>query len=651
MRKILNIFFVAFLGAFCWVTKSHSQSIPQKERMALEAFYKATGGETTWVSDYRWNLKGNVKDWFGVIIENDHVVGISLSKVGLTGSLPKSFFTDLPELVFVDLSVNGLEGTIPSEFNNLIKLEALLLGSNLWTGTLPEFYSLQNLKILDLSNLIVLDGKGKLIAHVDALLPDLSRFPKLEYFEGSFSGFKGSIPNQIGKCTHLWYLDLSFNLLEGVLPESLAKCVNLRVFSVQVNRLSGTIPDLSACINLGAKDMSDQYAIGRFYLSENKFSGEFPEWITSLHNANRIALSHNQFTGSIPEDLSGLDVLEALYLSHNNLSGTLPKQLGSALWDIDFSHNQLTGTLPEEWSTSKSLVKASLSNNELSGKTPTIYKKLKDFDNLDVRNNRYSFVDYKGWASFVRNQNVNFRFGMQKPYSNTQKISKNSGDVVTLDASYGGPLLGDETYQWYNMTTMEPVPNANKPQLRLENISEKEAHRYVCFISTKTLINKNIPSLQSDMRTACLHGFISPRLLKRWYQATGQEGEQQVLNVDPGTFRGNADGERTDLDFPPTLVSGFFDLYVDGKINSLQEQPNLQPIYLYPSDISRGEQWQLTGQEEVATIRVFDVQGQKVAESGSGSIIPSTEQLVSGIYFVMIRLHSGRTVCQTVVVN
>lgn len=127
----------------------------------------------------------------------------------------------------------------------------------------------------------------------------------------------GTIPLELGYSSSLSDIDLGNNLLSGVLPPSIwnlcDKLVSLRLHG---NLLSGSVPDPalpnSTCKSLQFLD-----------LGGNKFTGNFPEFITRFLGLKQLDLGNNMFSGPIPENLAALS-LEKLNLSHNNFSGVLP---------------------------------------------------------------------------------------------------------------------------------------------------------------------------------------------------------------------------------------------------------------------------------------------------------------------------------------
>ena len=107
------------------------------------------------------------------------------------------------------------------------------------------------------------------------------------------------------------------NLLNGSLPTSIWNlCDRLISLRLHGNSLSGSLPEPalpnSTCNSLQFLD-----------LGHNKFSGNFPEFVTRFRILRLLDLANNVFSGSIPEGLGGLN-LEKLNLSYNNFSGVLP---------------------------------------------------------------------------------------------------------------------------------------------------------------------------------------------------------------------------------------------------------------------------------------------------------------------------------------
>jgi len=208
----------------------------ERDSLALVALYESTDGDN-WTNNNNW-LTGPVSNWFGVTVDNGRVTAIDLTFNGLSGSLPLEI-TELSGLAELNLSENTLTGTIPEGIGSLISLQFLDLSDNALNGPVPE-------EIGGLEDLV----------EVDLALNLLS----------------GSIPETIGNLSSLEFLALDNNLFNDELPESLGSLSELEVLT----------------------------------LSHNKFSGSIPESLADLDSLLELSISFNQFT-DLP-DLSDLDL-------------------------------------------------------------------------------------------------------------------------------------------------------------------------------------------------------------------------------------------------------------------------------------------------------------------------------------------------------
>ena len=91
--------------------------IPQEEKEALLAIYKATDG-ANWEPQLRWDITQSPDKWSGITISNGHVVIVNLSGALLNGTLPEGVFPALPFLTRTPIS-KGLCPKILHPFPNL----------------------------------------------------------------------------------------------------------------------------------------------------------------------------------------------------------------------------------------------------------------------------------------------------------------------------------------------------------------------------------------------------------------------------------------------------------------------------------------------------------------------------------------------------
>jgi len=263
--------------------KVNQQGIPDYEaieRAALIDLYNAAGGDN-WIYNANWCSDRPLNEWDGVHIDNNRVISLSLSDIGLRGYIPESI-GNLNKLETLEMGGNQLSGSIPESIGNLSKLKDLTLTSNQLSGSIPE-------SIGNLSNL----------AHL-AL---------------GWNHLSGSIPESIGNLSKLTFLALCKNQLVGSIPESIGNLSNLGALYLDHNQLSGNIP--SSIGNLTALEW--------LYLNDNQFSGNIPSSIGNSAKLIRLMLANNQLTGSIPESLGNLINLQSMNFQYNFLSGKIPE--------------------------------------------------------------------------------------------------------------------------------------------------------------------------------------------------------------------------------------------------------------------------------------------------------------------------------------
>ena len=152
------------------------------DRAALEALYRATDGDN-WRDNRNWLTKEPY--WHGVIREgrDGRVSGLDLSDNGLNGTIPPEL-GQLTELTGLDLAENQLRGEVPPELGQLVHLRDLKLRDNRLTGAIPlELLTLVNLRWL------TLDGNETLCVPWGE--PYDSWIDGIRLFRSPASGFSG----------------------------------------------------------------------------------------------------------------------------------------------------------------------------------------------------------------------------------------------------------------------------------------------------------------------------------------------------------------------------------------------------------------------------------------------------------------------------
>lgn len=116
----------------------------------------------------------------------------------------------MTDLEYFSITNNLMIGTIPTELQNVTKLQELRIANTGLGGTFPSIlgYTLSNLNRLEMG----------------------------------FNNFKGTIMTEFGLMTRLHWLALNDNDLEGTIPTYLGELVNMTRLSLQNTLLNGTIP-------------------------------------------------------------------------------------------------------------------------------------------------------------------------------------------------------------------------------------------------------------------------------------------------------------------------------------------------------------------------------------------------------------------------
>jgi len=278
----------------------------------LKAFYRSTNGGN-WSNNHGWDTTavpssmGAFNDWngLGYDLNRNHQIYIDLSSNGLTGSIPPEL-GNLENLRELGLGGNQLSGSIPPELGNLENLRGLGLGQNNLSGSIP---------------------------------PELGNFNLLDFLYLSQNNLSGSIPPELGNLENLRELGLSQNNLSGSIPPELGN-LNLLGLDLWQNNLSGSIPPELGNLNL--RELN---------LSQNNLSGSIPPELGNL-NLRELNLSQNNLSGSIPPELGNLALsLLILKLNQNNLSGSIPPELGNLkdLRDLNLRENNLSGPIPDSF--------------------------------------------------------------------------------------------------------------------------------------------------------------------------------------------------------------------------------------------------------------------------------------------------------------
>jgi Leucine-rich repeat (LRR) protein len=321
--------------AILWGRIQCDSSTPNnvQERQVLVNLYNRMGGRY-WKKDDNWlDFGQDVCTWFGITCASDgKVESIVLKNNGLTGSPPQELF-DLLSLKTLNLNSNPISFDFAG-ISNAQKIESLDLSnadlSSSALGQISELALLPNLRFLNLAS-------NNLDGSVPVLLFNVLALEELSISHNRFSGL---LPSQVGKMSNLRRFGCVGNLFTGQLPTEMGNMRLLEELSASENKFGGTLPtELANLSNLRTLSLhqagfsggiagpllafSNLQQLTSLQLDSNRLTGNLPS--NFLVNTRRgdqrieVRLSDNRLEGSVPSQWSRFDRLY-LDLTENRIS-------------------------------------------------------------------------------------------------------------------------------------------------------------------------------------------------------------------------------------------------------------------------------------------------------------------------------------------
>ncbi|XP_059664307.1 receptor kinase-like protein Xa21 [Cornus florida] len=318
------------------------------------------------------------------------------------GAIPSSI-SNASKLTFLDMSDNLLTGSIPNTLGNLRFLQRFVIGENELTGEsstheLTFISSFTNCRDLEVLGLSLNPLNGILPSSIGNLSASLQRFAafdckiqgKIPSGIGNLSNLialrlesneiSGSIPPTVGRLQHLQRLNLSHNKLSGFIPTDLCLLRNLCDLILSGNILSGSVPTCLGELN----------SLRNLYIDSNNLTSTIPSTLWTLDDILVLNLSSNSLSGYLSSDIQNLKVVTQVDLSKNQLSGSIPSTIESAqsLAFLSLAHNRFQGPIPQSFGKLISLEFLDLSNNNLSSTIPKSLENLLYLKYLNLSSNR-----------------------------------------------------------------------------------------------------------------------------------------------------------------------------------------------------------------------------------------------------------------------
>ncbi|XP_029144045.1 receptor-like protein 7 [Arachis hypogaea] len=314
-------------------------------------------------------LDGKVPKW---IQDMDSLLHLNLSHNSFTsiGQFPWH------RLEFLDLSFNSMVDDISSFFCNEINLRNINLSHNNFTGTFPQC-------LLNISLPLALDIQ---MNKLHGTLPDTFNHLVLVTLNLNGNQFEGLLPKSLPNCTELVDLNLGNNQFEDTFPNWLQNLLNLKILVLRGNKLHGPIAELKS------EKMFSSLII--FDISSNNFSGSLPKSYIKNFQAMKIpgdkehSWSYYIQTGA---GISGEGRIQPEY--HDSITATIKgtntpyAKIPRVLAMIDLSENKFEGEIPDVFGELQALISLNLSHNSLIGPIPRSLGNLTNLESLDLSSN------------------------------------------------------------------------------------------------------------------------------------------------------------------------------------------------------------------------------------------------------------------------
>ncbi|KAM0031124.1 putative leucine-rich repeat-containing, plant-type, leucine-rich repeat domain superfamily [Helianthus debilis subsp. tardiflorus] len=362
-------------------------------------------------------------DWFHPINMLPSLLTLNLASCDI--NIPSVKVVNFTSLNSLDLSSNLINSTIPVWLSNLTGLMHLNFELNHFHGKIPDFMgmfsalasidlstnSFETLMpdtLFNLSSLIHMDLSGnKLSGPIPVNLGLLLRLEDLALGDNQLSG---NITLSLGELSKLKTLDLSRNSLVGVLSQThFTKLKNLNCLMLSENSLALNFSSrwrapfqlqvlYASSVNIGPqfpKWLQTQTNLQRLDLSNSGISDTIPEWFENiLSHILDLDLSYNHIGGKLPrfDFKSSAQILDgiSLKLNSNKFEGSLANFLENLLI-LDLSDNLLSGHVPHtDGAMSPSLQVVNLSKNRFTGNIPVHLCNVLSIQLLDLSQNKFS---------------------------------------------------------------------------------------------------------------------------------------------------------------------------------------------------------------------------------------------------------------------
>ena len=236
-RKLQGIPSAAQAAALEWMNNLPGIETIEENRadqlFGLVWLYFATMGDE-WNNNTRWlNYSAPECTWYNqagtpeqICDELGYYTRFDLEDNGLVGTIPEAFY-NLINITSLDLEDNELTGTLSVNIRNWREMRKIQFNKNALTGKMPgEMASMRLLEELDFSE----NEFSQFIPPVWANTMNSLKILNL-YFAGGLVGLTGTVPPQMYALPNLVDMNLEYNAFNGTIPTEIGLSTTLEFLS------------------------------------------------------------------------------------------------------------------------------------------------------------------------------------------------------------------------------------------------------------------------------------------------------------------------------------------------------------------------------------------------------------------------------------
>ncbi|KAF7026062.1 hypothetical protein CFC21_038200 [Triticum aestivum] len=312
------------------------------------------------------------------------LVSLNLSSNHLKGAFPPDTrcLRRSPRLSWLTLSLNHFHGSMPDSLGRLANLRMLDFSSNELSGAIPS-------SLCPNTGSKLVQARDLSLNYINGSIPtsvgSLARLRDLILWENKL---EGEIPVSLGGARGLEHLILEYNTLTGSIPSELMNCKNLKWIALGSNRLSGSVPawlgrlDNLAILKLNNNSFSGPKRIDTTGAGEAVREGGYrlhDSAATYIYLRNDEQSSKCRGAGSLLE-IGGVRLEQLNQMASKNTcnftrvyildSGEHTLKSNASMIFLDLSFNKLDSEIPKELGKMNYVAIMNLRQNRLSGAIP-----------------------------------------------------------------------------------------------------------------------------------------------------------------------------------------------------------------------------------------------------------------------------------------